>query len=115
MSCGVSHRSSSDLALLWLWFKPAALSPIRLLAWKPPYTTGVALKRPKKKKIKLVVRYFLVLPSKHVGQLKPDINKDSYLIFTLLRTSLKGFIFLTIPFHPEEFWTHKVKINHEKC
>ena len=28
----------------------AATAPIRLLAWEPPYATGVALKRQKKKK-----------------------------------------------------------------
>ena len=33
-----------DLALLWLWRRPAAIAPIRPLAWKPPYAKGVALK-----------------------------------------------------------------------
>ena len=28
MSCGVGHRYSSDLALLWLWCRPAAVAPI---------------------------------------------------------------------------------------
>ena len=37
--------------MLWLWHRPAAAAPIRILAWEPPYTTGEALKRPKKKKI----------------------------------------------------------------
>ena len=41
-----------DLALLWLWCRPAATGPIRPLAWKAPYATGVALKRQKKKKKK---------------------------------------------------------------
>ena len=31
-----------DLALLWLWHRPAALAPIRPLAWEPPYATGAA-------------------------------------------------------------------------
>ena len=44
MSCGVGHRGSSDLALLWLWHRPAATALIRPLAWEPPYATGVALK-----------------------------------------------------------------------
>ena len=44
MSCGVGHRHSSNLALLWLWHKPAATAPIRPLAWEPPYAAGVALK-----------------------------------------------------------------------
>ena len=37
-----------DLALLWL-YRLAAIAPIRLLAWEPPYTMDAALKRPKKK------------------------------------------------------------------
>ena len=32
-----------DLALLWLWHRPAAAAPIRSLAWELPYATGVAL------------------------------------------------------------------------
>ena len=39
-----------DLALLWLWCRPATTAPVQPLAWEPPYATGVALKRPKKKK-----------------------------------------------------------------
>ena len=33
-----------DLALLWLWHRPAAAALIRPLAWEPPYASGVALK-----------------------------------------------------------------------
>ena len=44
------HRWGLDLALLWLWCRPVAIAPIGPLAWKLPYATGVALKRPKKKK-----------------------------------------------------------------
>ena len=47
MSCGVGHRGSSDLALLWLWCRLAAIRP---LPWEPLYAAGAALKRPKKKK-----------------------------------------------------------------
>ena len=49
MSCGIGHRQGSDLALLWLWRRPAAGAPISPLAWEPPYATGAALKRQKKK------------------------------------------------------------------
>ena len=40
-----------DLALLWLWLwcRPAATCPIRSLTWEPPYASGAALKRQKKK------------------------------------------------------------------
>ena len=45
MSCGVGHRSGLDLVLLWLWHGPAAIAPIRPLAWEPLYVAG-----PKEKK-----------------------------------------------------------------
>jgi len=51
VSCGVGHRHGSDLALLWLWCRLAAIPPIQPLAWEPPYAVGAALKRQKKKKI----------------------------------------------------------------
>ena len=50
MSPGVGHRCSLDLPLLWLWHRPAAVAPIRPLAWELPYAAGVALKGKKKKK-----------------------------------------------------------------
>ena len=54
MSCGVGHRRGLDLALLWLWCRPAATAPIRPLALELPYATGAALKgqntKDKKKK-----------------------------------------------------------------
>ena len=34
-----------DLALLWLWHRPAATGLIRPLAWELPYATGVALEK----------------------------------------------------------------------
>ena len=52
MSCGVGCRRSLDLALLWLWRRPAAAAPIWLLAWELPYATGVALKSKKQKQKK---------------------------------------------------------------
>ena len=44
VSCGVGHRRCSDPVLLWLWCRPAAVAPIRPLAWEPPYAAGLALK-----------------------------------------------------------------------
>ena len=44
MSRGVGHRCSSDLMLLWVWCRPAALVLSRSLAWEPPYAAGTALK-----------------------------------------------------------------------
>ena len=45
MSCGVGQRCSLDLALLWLWHRPAATAPIRPLAWEPPFAMCVGLKK----------------------------------------------------------------------
>ena len=47
MSCGVGRRPGSDLALPWLWRRPAVIASIRPLAWEPPYAKGAALKRQK--------------------------------------------------------------------
>ena len=44
MSCGIGHRHGSDLVLLWLWCRPAAIALIQPLPWEPPYAMGVALK-----------------------------------------------------------------------
>ena len=38
-----------DLALLWLWRRPAAIAPIQPLAWEPPYAADAALKIQKNK------------------------------------------------------------------
>ena len=43
MSCGVGRRGLGP-AFLWLWRRPAAVAPIGLLAWEPPYPMGAALK-----------------------------------------------------------------------
>ena len=40
----------SDLALLWLWCRPAVIAPIRPLVWEPPYATGAALKKKSRSK-----------------------------------------------------------------
>ena len=44
VSCGVGRRHGSDLMLLWLWYKPAAVASIGPLAWEPPYVTGAPYK-----------------------------------------------------------------------
>ena len=52
MSCGIGHRHSSDLALLWLRCRPAATALNQPLALELPYATDAALKKTKKKKKK---------------------------------------------------------------
>ena len=52
VSCGVGRRRGSDLALVWLWCRPAATALIRSLAWEPPYAAGAAIKKDQKKKKK---------------------------------------------------------------
>ena len=44
MSCGVSHRGSLDLVLLWFWHRLAAVALIGPLTWEPPYAASAALK-----------------------------------------------------------------------
>ena len=39
-----------DPTLPWLWCRPAATTPVQLLASEPPYATGMALQRQKTKK-----------------------------------------------------------------
>ena len=41
---GRSERRGWGPALLWLWCRLAAVAPIGLLAWEPPYAAGAALK-----------------------------------------------------------------------
>ena len=48
MSCGVGCRRCSDPPLLWLWHRLAATTPIRPLAWEPPYAVGAAQEMAKK-------------------------------------------------------------------
>ena len=48
VSCGISCGCGSNRALLWLWHRPAATSPIWPLAWACPYAMDAALKRQNK-------------------------------------------------------------------
>ena len=61
LGCGVGHRCSSDLALLWLWLRLAATAPIPPLAWEPPYAVGAALESKKKKKKFLITFKIIAL------------------------------------------------------
>jgi len=50
VSCGVGHRRGSDLALLWLWRRLAAVAPIGPLSWEHPYAARADLEEAKKTK-----------------------------------------------------------------
>ena len=41
-----------DPALLWLWRRPVATAPIRLLAWETPYAVEAALEKAESQKKK---------------------------------------------------------------
>ena len=47
MSCGVGWRVNSDMALLWLWYRLAATTPIPPLGWELPYASGTAMGKKK--------------------------------------------------------------------
>ena len=58
--CGVGHRCGSNLALIWLWCRPAAATATQPLAWELPYATDVVLKRKKNNNSKIII--FNILP-----------------------------------------------------
>ena len=45
MNFSVGHRRGSDPALLWLWYRPAAIAMVCLLAWESLYAGIQPLKR----------------------------------------------------------------------
>ena len=49
VSCGVGGRHGSDVTLLWLWCRPAAVALIQPVAWGLPYIMGAALKKKDKR------------------------------------------------------------------
>ena len=44
--CSLQMWLGSGVAV-WLWYRPAVVAPILLLAWEPPYAMDAALKRQK--------------------------------------------------------------------
>ena len=48
MKVGDAAVADMALALLWMWFRPAAAALILSLAWELPYAMDMALKRAKK-------------------------------------------------------------------
>ena len=74
MSCGVSHRRSSDPSLPWLWRRLEATAPIRPLAWEPPFAGGAAQEMAERQKKKKKER------TKNTLKNKPEILKKLFLI-----------------------------------
>ena len=62
VSCGIVRRCGLDPMFLWLWCRSAAALPMRALAWEPPCTMGVALKRQIKNKKSRVILLVARLP-----------------------------------------------------
>ena len=53
MSYGGGHRSGLDPALLWLWYRTAAVALIQTLALELPYAVDSVLKQHKKTHLRL--------------------------------------------------------------
>ena len=90
MSSGVDLRCGLDLVLLWLWCRPAAVAPIRSLAWELPYAAGAALKRQTKtnthtKKQKKKKRILSLESDQEINVLGLCIN---YIFFQVQKLSL---------------------------
>ena len=90
MSCDVGCRRGSDLALLWLWGRPVATAPIRLLAFEPPNAAGAALKRQKKKKKK---NFFRVISYVDIKLCSCIIQSSENILFSDLWHSCKQILF----------------------
>ena len=80
--CSVGHRCGLDPMLLWLWYRLAAVAPIRPLAWELPHAKGAALKRQKKTKKKKIQKTIVqnqmasqVNSTKHLKKLIPFLLK----------------------------------------
>ena len=62
-----AYRRSSDPVLLWLWSRPAAVTPIWPLAWKLPNAVSMGLKskkdkkQNKTKKLKMFISFYLII------------------------------------------------------
>ena len=56
VSYDLGHRCGLNPVWLWLRCGPAAVTPIRPLAWEPPYAAGEALKNEKTDKKRMPAR-----------------------------------------------------------
>ena len=109
-----SCRCGSDPALLWLWHRPAAAAPIQPLAWKLPYTAGVAIKinKTKQRKLFLIVALRFCLLSLTFG---PRVSYSwlSYFLVcvTLFFAYLAVFVFFFLGPHPHHMEVPRLGVN----
>ena len=89
MNCGIGCRHGLDLALLWLWCRPAATAPIRPLAWEPPYAT----ERPKE-----IAKTHTHEKKKSTIIMRVTETSSLIVIEQADRKSIRTYSILTIPF-----------------
>ena len=78
MSYGVGCRCGTDLALLWLWCRPAAAAPVGPLAWELTHAAGAALKS-KKEKTKTKHKKNLLELLRFLDELTSPLRSDPFL------------------------------------
>ena len=89
MSYGVGHRCGLDLALLWLWHRPAAIVLIQPLACERPYAAGAAPPKQKSKTEKQTNKKLQDLRYTHLG-----IEESDFGILILHRSTKPQFPYL---------------------
>ena len=101
MSCGGGCRRGSDLALLWLWHRLAAVAPMRPLAWEPPYAMGTTLEKTNKtKQNKKIVFVKLVLCARVLHGIRD-----------VILTTLQGECLYALHFTGEETKAQNIQIT----
>ena len=90
MSCVVGLRRSSDMALLWLWHRPAGTAPIQPLAWEPPDAASAVLKKKKEKKKTCILKTHLLVFFFHIQNINSSLKVNNLisLITWKIRKSL---------------------------
>ena len=79
MSCDVGSRCGSDLVMLWLWCRLAAVALIRPLAWELPYALSVALEE----KVYVLKMFLVCTIDDAYIELLPNLNISGKISFFL--------------------------------
>ena len=74
MSCGVGPRLGSDLALLWLWYRPVVAALMQPLAWELQYPKK-AKKKKKYSEISHIDKYYMILHIESKKNTNESMNK----------------------------------------